>query len=332
MTRKILPCFALALLAFTAPAGAQGLVPVPTPTAASATPAPAFNAEAREPDVSGVPLFAQIKNSGGKLHFMGERSGLYGWLIVKDGQIQMVYMTPDRKSVLFGALFTDGGDLVTSHQINKLSEKNKEVAAIMAGTARQELDLTRAGVTEGGVASVPADPRVTNKNLTPPTAIPAIPASPGERLMMDMQASSSVVVGGGETAPELVMVVSPDCSYCKKTWAEMRDIVKAGKVRLRLVPISRDSSTDETRKAAALLRAPNPLEAWDGYASGRAEALGAPADEMALRAIIANREMTDRWNILGTPYLVYRSKDGKIKIVQGKPERMAAVFADLIQQ
>ena len=95
-------------------------------------------------------------------------------------------------------------------------------------------------------------------------------------------------------------------------------------------PISRDSVTDETAKAAVLLRAQEPYELWDRYVMGDTKALSTSPDPVAVRAVIGNREITDRWNILGTPYLIYRGQGGKIKIVQGKPERMSAVLADLI--
>ena len=290
---------------------------------------PAFSDSGRSPDIKGIPVFDKMIEAGAKLYYMGERSGLYGWLIVQGGQIQMVYMPPDRKSILIGALFTDSGELVTSHQIKALSAKNADVAKIMDGSAMQQIDITRANATEGGIASVDAAP--VQAEAGPPLVMPALPTTPGERLMSDLQAASGVVLGENQQAPELLMVVSPDCIHCKRSWAELRDVVKSGKLKVRLIPISRDSVSDETQKAAVLLRAPNSFETWDKYASGSAEVLAGTADPTAVRAIIANREITDRWNILGTPYLLYRSKDGKIKIVQGKPERMAAVLTDLIQ-
>lgn len=324
MLRKLLLGVSLATLVLSAPAFAQ-MSPL-----ATTGPIPAFNKTGTGPDIKGISFFDGIVASGAKLYYMGERSSLYGWLIVKDGQMQMVYMTADRKSVLIGAMFTDSGELVTNHQVNAVAEKNKEIADILSGNAVQQIDVTRAAVTDGGVATVDSDPRVT-ASLRPATSMPALPVSPGERLMLDLQAASGVVLGQTQDAPELVMIVSPDCGYCKRTWDEMRDVVYAGKIKVRLVPIARDSATDETRKAAQLLRVSNPLEVWDAYVRGNKESLAGEPDSLAYRAIVGNRDITDRWNILGTPYLLYRNKDGKIKIVQGKPERMAAVLADLIR-
>jgi hypothetical protein len=39
--------------------------------------------------------------------------------------------------------------------------------------------------------------------------------------------------------------------------------------------------------------------------------------------------MTDSWRIGTTPTLVYRGKDGKIKILQGEPDNADAVLNDL---
>lgn len=288
---------------------------------------PAFNVSAPAPETQGIPFFDTLRKNGGTFYYLGERSGLYGFLIMQNGQVQMVYLPQDRKTLLIGAMFTDAGVLVTSHQIEALSKRDPSVASLMQGGATQQAAIARANAVDGGYAAIAG---ASEAPKGPPMTVPALPLSPGERLMMDLQAAASVVVGGAESAPELIMVVSTECAHCKRAWGELREAVRAGKVRVRLVPIARDNGSDETREAAVLLHAKDPLETWDTFAQGSKEALAGTPEPLAVRAIIANRETTDRWNILGTPYLLYRGKDGKIKIVQGKPGRMATVLADLV--
>jgi hypothetical protein len=86
---------------------------------------------------------------------------------------------------------------------------------------------------------------------------------------------------------------------------------------------------EEANQAAQLLVSKNPLEAWDKYAGGDQKALDGAVDEIALKAVVANLNLVSKWNIKGYPYIVYRGKDGRIKIVQGRPERMAAILLDL---
>lgn len=286
-----------------------------------------FKMQEKVPDISAIPFIQNLKKNGGILHYMGTRSSLHGFLLVKQGQIQMLYVTPDKKSVFIGALFADDGNVVTTDQVKDLGARNKDVAAILDGSAQQSIDLIRAGVEEGGVAELPyneASVMPTNKRL------PLLRTSPGERLVMDLKASSGVLLGNTK-APELLMVVSPNCYHCKKTWDGLRQAVKSGKLQVRLIPIARNPKGDEIRIAAQLLRSKDPLSAWEAYVAGNKSALKGEPDKEAYRAIVANRVMTDRWNIMGTPYLVYRGQDKAIKIVQGRPERMAAVLADLVR-
>ncbi len=289
-----------------------------------------YTMKAKAPDISDIAFVKELIKNGGKYYYMGTRSGLNGFLLLKGGQVQMFYVPKDKKSVLVGAMFTRDGGVVTSQQVNELAKRNKEVAAIFDGSAQQNIDVIRAGVSEGGVAELPANPEAV-KTAGEKKRMPLMTASPGERLIMDLKASSGVLLGN-TNAPELLMVVSPNCYFCKKTWDGLRKAVNNGKLQVRLIPIARNPQSDETRIAAQLLRSKEPLKAWEGYLAGNKNLLAGEPDKAAYRAIVANRTMTDRWNIIGTPYLVYRAKNKTIKIVQGKPERMAAVLADLIKE
>lgn len=280
----------------------------------------------REPDINAIPILKNIVQGGGKLFYIGERSGLPGWFIVKSGQIQVIYITPDRQTALVGAMFSGNGENVSSAQINALSARDREVYALLNGVATQQEQISQAGEVPGGVASVPSDPAVAQAGAG--TVVPAVPLSPGERLFQDLKAAAGVNLGRAD-APEIMMIVAPKCPVCKKTWGELRDSVKAGKTQVRLVPVYNSLGGEEANQAAQLLVAKDPFEAWDKFSQGDEKALAGTADDTAARAITANLNLVSRWNIKGYPYIVYRGKDGRIKIVQGRPERMAAILIDL---
>jgi len=284
-----------------------------------------FNTEAHAPEINSVPALTNLVKSGAKLYYLGERSGMHGWFIMQDGQIQMLYLAPDRKSVVVGAMFSSEGENVTTPQIAALAQSNKDVNELLNGSAKDQKDVAMAGV-EGGAASVPGNKDGAGQKVS--NGLPSSPLSPGERLMQDLKASASVSLGKAE-APELIMVVAPSCPNCKRTWGELRDAVKAGKMQVRLVPVYNSSGTEEKRVAAQMLRAQDPLTAWDSFVGGNTDVFNGTPDDAALRAVQSNLSLVAKWNIQGYPYLAYRGQDGRIKIVQGKPERMAAVLSDL---
>lgn len=304
------------------PAHAQNPEPNKSPvsqvTGANALPQ-MYNTNVSPPDINSVAILSNIVKGGAKLHFMGERSGLFGWLIVKDGQIQMIYVTPDRKTALIGGMFSSDGDNVTGQQIIALAQINKEVADIMNGPAKQQEELNKIN----GITGVPGGTPITNK-------APVAFSSPGDRLLQDLQAATGVTLGKNEQA-EILMVMDPNCSHCQATWKELREAVIANRVQVRLIPVTNDPASDNTRAGAQLLKAANPLETWDKYVKGDKNVLAGDADQSRIQAVLLNNQLIEKWNIQSTPYLVYRAKDGKVKIVQGKPERMAAVITDLVK-
>jgi len=286
-----------------------------------------FNVTAKAPDINSIPVLSNIVKSGAKLYYLGERSGLFGWFIVKGGQIQMIYVTADRQTAMIGAMFSAAGENITGPQITALAARDKTVQQMLNGAGKTQNDVTAAGSVPGGIASVPSDPTVSNMIAN---TSPAVTLSPGDRLYQDMEAAAGVTLGRGD-GPEIMIIVAPKCPNCKKTWKELRDSVKSGRVRVRLIPVYNSLGGEEANMSAQLLLAKDPFDAWDKHVNGDPAALTGTPDEIALKAVTANLNLVSKWNIKGYPYLVYRGKDGKVKIVQGRPERMPAVLLDLIR-
>jgi thiol:disulfide interchange protein DsbG len=286
-----------------------------------------FDACAKPQDINSVPILSSIIKSGAKLYYFGQRSKMDGWLIVKDGQVQMIYVTPDGQTAIIGGMFTKDGENVTSPQVEAVMKANKEVGDLMTGSAKQREDVAKAGGSQEGIASVPGNASGATNTIKD---MPVVPMSPGERLIHDLQAAAGVTLGHNENA-EILIVIDPVCPHCKAMWKELRDSVYGNKVQVKLIPVSNSMDKDDLGPPAKLLEVSDPLDAWDKYVAGDKTILAGKIEGVNLRAVAANRILLDRWNIKATPYLVYRSKDGRVKIVQGKPERMAAVLSDLLR-
>ncbi len=84
------------------------------------------------------PVLANIGKLGARLYYLGNRTGLEGWLIVKDGQIQIAYALPNAKQALIGALFGPDGQNITADQIQTLMTMNKEVNALLTSNTYQQ--------------------------------------------------------------------------------------------------------------------------------------------------------------------------------------------------
>lgn len=286
--------------------------------------APLFNMDtAQQPDIDKVEALRRLVSNGANLHYMGERSKIHGWFLVKDGGIQMVYLSPDMKTIIIGALISERGHNITNAQVKRLITENPSIKdEISSG---KHAKANRGVGRNGGIASVLSG-KTGQKAVVEKK--PVVPTSPGERLMQDLKAAASVSMGKHKTA-KLYMIAAPSCPVCKATWKELRSSIKGGDVEVRMIPVYNNVGGVELNQAAQLLAASNPLTAWDKFVDGDKSALAGEASKLTIRAVKSNLKLVTKWNVQGYPYLAYRGKDGRIKIVQGKPERMAAVLSDL---
>ena len=277
---------------------------------------PAVSSSTTRPDPLANPVLASLQKMGAKFFLLGTHSGMTGWFILKDGQVQIVYATPDNKSAVIGALFGENGDNITAQQIAGLVQSNKEVADLISSAQKEQTAISQVGSPPSQAASASST-----------GSIPSAPMSPGERLIHDLSGAAGVVVGNA-SSPEILMVMDPHCPYCQATWTAVRDVVMKGGVHLRLIPIA-TLDTDNERAAAVLLGASDPLSVWDKYVSGDKSQLAGTPPAAAFIAVRANHTLTDGWKIMDTPYIVYRAKDNKVKVVKGKPDDAAVVLRDL---
>jgi thiol:disulfide interchange protein DsbG len=304
LKKSVLGVLMLCVLAAPAMAAATKIAPAAT----SATPNAAEN-----------PVLANMIKAGAKLYYMGTRSNLDGWLIVKDGGMQIVYSAADKKNVIIGAMFDENGEDVTSAQVKKLMDSNKDLSAMMLGAAQEQQAINQVGTPAAGTP-------VTSSTM------PSVTVSPGERLYQELSAATGVTLG--TATPKLLMIMDPNCPHCQATWRNLRDAVFKKTLQVRLIPIAAADSDNE-RAAGQLLHAADPLNAWDKYVGadkgqGDKTQLAGTPDQTTITALRANHTLIDNWHIDQTPYLVYRGKDGKVKIVVGEPDKVSSILSDLV--
>ena len=300
------------LAAVPAPAPASTPVPSQAPVPPAA-PAPVRSSSDPDPTMNRV--LADFMKTGVKVYFMGTQLGLNGWFLIKGNEVQIAYTTPDNQNLVVGVLFNAQGDNVSSQQVKTLYDSNKEFSVLLANVNAQQSVPGMGGASTPGVM-----PSIGNSSIVPP-------ASPGERLIQALQGAAGVNVGAS-MAPKLFMVVDPNCPHCQATWRALRNAVFGGKLQVRLVPIG-PVTPDSERAAAQFLHSADPLNSWDKYITGDQSQLAGTPDASSLAEVRGNRALIESWHIQTTPYMVYRSKDGQVKIVQGEPDQAAAIIDDI---
>jgi thiol:disulfide interchange protein DsbG len=310
--------------------------PAPAPVTA---PAIVSNPASRAPDgfdVSTLPPIADALSGGGKAYYIGNRGGLDGWILVKQNQVQIAYMTADRKNLLIGMMFGTEGYDITADQVQELLRTNPQVKSEMTRMMQQQAGV---GGDDGNLPPLPI-PGLGAGRATPQQVAIGQPAlesvkaaedltagvPPGDRLMLDLENAAGVDIGDAH-APVLYMIMDPNCPHCQATWRLLRDAVFKKTLRIHLVPIGRNM--DDERAAAQLLRAPDPLNAWDKYVGGDKSQLAGDADPKLNAGVRANHVLVDSWSISETPYMAYRSKAGEVKVISGEPDHVATLLSDV---
>ncbi len=241
----------------------------------------------------------ELISQGAQVRYLGRDHGLDSWITVKGGQEQYFYVLPDKSAFVMGLLFDADGKLVTVQQVKRLQQQGDTLLdSLSEDTATEEQDPAK-------------DPRFK---------------SPSEQLFADIEGSNWVPLGE-LGAPVAYAFIDPQCPHCHEFIKELRaSYLDKGKVQLRLVPVG---FKDETRSQAAfLLATPNPSERWYKHMDGDPEALPAKS-EISDQGVQRNLAVMQSWQFSVTPMIVYRGKDGTVKLVRGRPKDIEAFINDL---
>ncbi len=240
-----------------------------------------------------------LVDEGAQIRYLGNEHGLDAWLTIKNGQEQYFYVLPDKSAFLMGVLFDKKGKIVTVEQVRSLMGDGDELLDELT-TSPSEL----------------AAKNIKTSSLQ----------TPAERLFSDIEDSNWVPLGQAG-APILYSFIDPQCPHCHAFINDVRsNYIDAGKLQVRLIPVGFREET--MAQAAYLLATPNPQERWFKYMDGDETALPIK-EEMNQQGIQRNMLLMQSWKFDATPMIVYRGKDGEVKIVRGRPKDIPRLISDL---
>jgi thiol:disulfide interchange protein DsbG len=291
----------LALLALAGPVQAKTAAKAPDP---GPPPADAQSAPLDAPSPDAISTLRIFKNNGAEVHYLGRMFGLDGWLISKDQNMQVVYTTLDGQGTVVGVLYGPDGSKETSKQL----------------AAAQQSGLAIPGISPTGeVAGTPA---------AAPAAGDSGQGPPSERLMHDVE-TSTYLKFGPDDAPILYVFADPRCHFCHDYWDTLTtQFLPQNHLQLRIIPVA-ILGADSVTEAEGIISSPNPSDLWAQVENGILAGLPSTMAADAAMKIQTNNNIMVRWKMSGTPYSVYRGKDGKVKVVYAVPSDVAQVVADL---
>ena len=265
----------------------------PTPEASSVA----------EPDTDTIPPLKRLIETGTELTYLGYAHGMHGWLALKEGRIQILYTNNEAKAVVNGILYGPDGQSVTAQQLAALRQSGFK------------LDEKAANETIHTDGMHKAESVVRN--------------SPGEQLMVAVSKARWFPVGK-DNAPILYIVVDAECPHCKQFFQNLDStFIETGQVQVRLVPVSFLGEAS-TQLGAAILSAEDPASSWRSLMKDGGAALATQTiSPTALTAVQENTLLMSKWNVNATPYSIYRGRNGRVKIISGRPQDVGSVVVDV---
>lgn len=243
-----------------------------------------------------------LADEGAQIRYLGREHGFDSWLTVKNGQEQYFYVPPGGSGFVMGVLFDNKGRAITVDQVQRLRSDGDSLLDSLT-----ELDdFTPAGSNEKSRFDF---------------------QSPSERLFHDVENSNWVPLGYN-TAPVVYAIIDPNCPHCHALVQGLQESGEfdRGTVQMRIIPVG--FSAESKSQAAFLMAAPDPQERFLRHLAGDEDALPV-RDGINEQGVERNMAFMQAWKFDVTPMLFYRSKDGDVKIVRGKPHDVASMLADL---
>lgn len=277
------------------------------------------------------PYVKKLADQGVQVRYLGKGLGLDTWLTARNGQVQYVYVTPNQEANIVGVLIDRNGKLITADQLSVYAQQNPESFKNFAASAIPGVKeaLEKQETSDGkDTQVVDASQEPSAENFAKTLKKTDTNSSPAEKLYADIETTNWFEVGKAD-APLVYAVIDPDCTHCHRLIETLRkdEAYEKGQIRTRLVPVG-IMNGDALYRAATLLSLPDKEKTFFAHIDGDEKAL--PVDkEATLGAVTKNMTFLQDWNLDVTPFLVYRSKDGSLKIVRGVPKDMNAFLKDI---
>lgn len=245
----------------------------------------------------GVPELTTI--ASGNVTQLGTKDGFTGYFVRSGSQFQVFYAAPDNMVIIPGILRDAQGRNLTRDQ----------VANIPGAVPTVEV----AANAEPSTASV-APPAPTDAGGTA-AALAAV----------EKTAYGTI---GPASAPQLFMLIDPQCIYSVRSYQMLRGYAQAGKIRLSIVPLSvldYEDRGQSTRSALALLGKPpdDIVSAW------QAGDVAGPVTSEALLRLKQNMAIAGAIGVKGTPTFIWHKADGTVGRIDGVPTDVDALVSSV---
>ena len=328
--------------AIPAPAAAT---PAVTPTNQPAThPIP--------PGLAGLAFLQHVAAAGATLFDLGVSHGLHLAAARSDDEFRMFAVLPDGQSAIEGAPVELGVPqllTIASGNVTQLGEKAgftgyfvrsgqqfqvfyavADGSVVVPGILR---DAEGHNLTRDQVSSIPgAIPTVEvagDAGGSPATSVPSPTAGPlGTAAQLAAVEKSDYGTIGPASAPQLFMLIDPQCIYSVRSYQMLRGYAQAGKIRLSVVPTSvldYEDHGQSTKSALALLSKPADqlLTAW------QTGDVGGPISSDAPNKLRQNMAIAEAIGLKGTPTFVWRKTDGTVGRIDGLPTDIGALVSSI---
>lgn len=281
-------------------------------------------ATANDSSLPAIPAPIQsMVDDGAQLRYLGNDAGLNGWVVIKNGQEQYYYATPDGQGIVMGVLFNGKGDTLTLRQVNALRKKEGPAIDKLAGFApTATASDTEQTPSVGAVSS--SEPDFAN-----PQALIKSAVKPKSEQLFDGVVNSNWIRIGSDKAPEVYTFIDPECPHCHDFVQAIRKsgYLEQGLIQLRLIPVGVLTENSLT-EAAYLLASPDPQKDFFRHLDGEKGVL-LTDKSVNTQGVQRNLKLMQDWKLDVTPFSVYRARDGKVKILQGPPEDIKEIIKEL---
>jgi len=339
-------------------AGPHCAVPGPVAiAAANSQPAPAAppagsakGAPALPPGLSDLPFLRRVAAAGATLFDLGTSHGLHLVAARHGDEFRVFSVLPSGDAAVEGApiaLSPAQLNLVASTNIIQLGRQDgfagyfvrsgpsfqvlyetPDEHALVPGVLRdaEGRDITRSQVADipGAIPTV----EVTGNGSGPQLVGAADQASAATAATLAAVEKAAYGTIGPASAPQLFMLIDPQCIYSMRSYQELRGFAQAGKIRLSIVPLSvldYEDHGQSTRSALALLSKPADqiVPAW------QAGDVAGPVSEAAVSRLRQNMAIATAIGVRGTPTFVWKRSDGTIARIDGVPPDIGALVASV---
>lgn len=214
--------------------------------------------------------------------FETEIPQLQGYIVQRsENRVPMsVYVSPDGRYMIAGAMIDENGDSMTARHYQRYSGYTKDELAALANNQRPSSEGDR-------------------------------PAGSAEEVLAGLKDTTLVTQGTGEA--EMYVLMDVDCPYCRRLYNTVSSLHDEVTVHWVMVGY-RGPRAQQT--AAKILGHEEPASALDQVMADR-RALADYGGATAMEAVKENTETAQKLEIRGTPHGVVVSKDGEVQRLRG---------------